>query len=290
MTPNPVPMTNLANGTGGASDATGTIFTFGTLAAGSIASLTAATAGQSPPTGYYLQCFSSAGVTAGVYQILSVQSAASSAAMTAPGIGYKTGDVLTVVGGVSSTPSTWTVTQTGGRVTSLAQAAAGSYTVLPANPVTFTGGAGTGAQATITWSPPTLGLASSIGASAASVVWVLMQAYPIVPPGFASIMIDNNGYQLDQQGGLTMTAGILTTSSTGTPMCLTSSSTTKSVPCKFVLISPAAHNITLGSSGVQSLSYLAMAPLFVQMQVNDVSQIWVVPATAGDTVGWAAFN
>ncbi len=289
MTPNPVPMTSLAYGVGGSSDASvGNVFTFGTLASGSLATLT--TAAQQVLATYYLQVISGTNAVAGNYAILSVNSAAASAAVKTPGMAYKTGDVLSVVGGTSSTPSTWTVTQSGGGVTSLAQSAAGSYTVLPSNPVTFTGGAGTGCQATITWSAPTLGMASTIGANASSVVWLLQQAYSIVPPGFASIMIDNNGYQLDQQGGLTMTAGTLTTSAITTPMCLTSSSTFKSLPCKFVLISPAAHNITIGTSALQSLSYLATAPLFVQIPVSDVSQLWITPATSGDTVGWAAFN
>jgi hypothetical protein len=290
-TPNPVPATNIANGTAGATDATGTVFTFGALSGGSIATLTSGT-NPYPPPGYYLQCFSSAGVTPGLYQILSVQSAAASAAVKTPGMGYKTGDVLTVQGGVNSTASTWTVTQSGGGVTSLAQSVAGSYNVLPTNPVTFSGGAGTGCTATITWSAPTLGLATSPGTSAANVVWVLLQAYQIVPPGFASILVDNNGYQLDQQGGLTMFCGQVTTSSSGVGFCLTSSSTIKSIPCKYVQISPAAHNCTLGTSGLQSLSYLATAPLFVTLQVSDVSQVWVAAGAsgAGDVVGWAAFN
>jgi hypothetical protein len=285
-----VPQANIANGASGSTDSTGTVFTFGTLSAGSLATLTATTTDPKVLGSYYLQITGANG-TPGSYQILSINSAAASAAVVSPGGNYKTGDVLTVVGGVFSTPSTWTVTQVGGGVTSLALSAAGSYTVLPPNPVQLTNSAtGRGCTANITWAAPTLGLAKSAGATASNIVWNLQQSYQVFPPGFANIMLDNNGYQLDQQGGLTMICGQLTTSSTTTALCLTTSSSAPSMPCKFVNISPAAHNITIGSSAIQSLSYLATAPLFVSLPVSDVSQIWVVPGNAGDVVGWAAFN
>ena len=73
-------------------------------------------------------------------------------------------------------------------------------------------------------------------------------------------------------------------------MCLTSSSTYMSVPCKFVFISSGTGTVTIGTSAAQNLSYLATAPSFAKIPVSDASQVWVLPASSGDVVGWAAFN
>ena len=68
------------------------------------------------------------------------------------GTGYTVGDVLTFVGGTFSAVATVTVsTVSAGVVTGITVSQYGSYTALPANPVSITGGTGSGATFTSTW-------------------------------------------------------------------------------------------------------------------------------------------
>jgi hypothetical protein len=72
------------------------------------------------------------------------------ASVAAGGTGYTVGNTLTVTGG-TGTAATFTVSQVAsGAVRSVTLATAGSYTVLPTNPVATTG-AGTGAQLTLSF-------------------------------------------------------------------------------------------------------------------------------------------
>jgi hypothetical protein len=69
------------------------------------------------------------------------------------GTGYTVGNVLTVVGGTpASFAATYTVTGvSGGAVTAVTPLNFADYTVLPTNPVSVTGGTGTGATLNIGW-------------------------------------------------------------------------------------------------------------------------------------------
>jgi hypothetical protein len=69
------------------------------------------------------------------------------------GTGYTVGNVLTIVGGTpSSVAGTLTVTSvSGGVITGVGSSNFATYTALPANPVSVTGGSGTGATITATW-------------------------------------------------------------------------------------------------------------------------------------------
>ncbi len=66
-------------------------------------------------------------------------------AIADPGIDYQVGDVLTMAGGTFTTSAQITVRQAGdlGELVVAEVTRAGVYTVLPSNPVTFTGGSGT---------------------------------------------------------------------------------------------------------------------------------------------------
>jgi len=67
------------------------------------------------------------------------------------GTGYATNNVLTVTGG-TGTAATLTVSAvTGGVITAVTLTTAGDLTSLPANPVSVTGGAGTGAKFNLTY-------------------------------------------------------------------------------------------------------------------------------------------
>jgi hypothetical protein len=73
------------------------------------------------------------------------------AAVSAGGSGYKAGDVLTLQGGVFSTPAQLKVQAVdgGGAVTGVSVLQAGSYSALPTGPAGVTGGTGTGATFTV---------------------------------------------------------------------------------------------------------------------------------------------
>jgi hypothetical protein len=76
-----------------------------------------------------------------------------SATVSAGGSGYAVGNVLTIVGGTNSSVATLTVaTLSGSAVATVTITTVGSYTALPSNPVSVTGGAGTGATFTLAWS------------------------------------------------------------------------------------------------------------------------------------------
>ena len=77
-----------------------------------------------------------------------------SSTLTAAGTGYTVGDILTLSGGTSNTKAQVQVTTigTGGAITGFSIYNFGDYTAAPANPVSVTGGFGSAATFTITWS------------------------------------------------------------------------------------------------------------------------------------------
>ena len=81
---------------------------------------------------------------------------ATAIAIAAGGTGYVAGNVLTVVGGIGSIPVEITVgTVSGpGAILTASISNAGSYTTTPTNPVAVTGGAGSAATFTVTFTNP----------------------------------------------------------------------------------------------------------------------------------------
>lgn len=81
---------------------------------------------------------------------------ATAVAIDTASTGYTAGDVLTVSGGTSTIPVELTVDTVGGsgEVTAVSISNVGLYTSLPANPVSVTGGTGTGAAFDITFVQP----------------------------------------------------------------------------------------------------------------------------------------
>ena len=81
--------------------------------------------------------------------------AAQAVAIDDPGTGYSVGDVLTVVGGQYAIPVEVTVTgETDGVIDTIEISNAGSYTIIPENPVDVTGGSGADATFTVTFNRP----------------------------------------------------------------------------------------------------------------------------------------
>jgi hypothetical protein len=73
-------------------------------------------------------------------------------AIVVPGTGYVVGDIVTIGGGTSTTAAQIRVaTVTAGAVTAYTVHVPGVYTVLPSNPVSTTGGTGTGLEFTALW-------------------------------------------------------------------------------------------------------------------------------------------
>lgn len=80
----------------------------------------------------------------------------SSVSVNSGGTGYAVGNVLSLSGGTSTTTSTLTVsTVSSGSITGVTVSNAGSYQIIPTNPVSVTGGAGAGATFNITWNTTT---------------------------------------------------------------------------------------------------------------------------------------
>lgn len=77
-----------------------------------------------------------------------------SVVITAAGTGYSEDDIVSLVGGTYSQTASLVVASvdTGGEVLTVEVSGAGRYFEIPANAVTSTGGDGTGATFTVTWS------------------------------------------------------------------------------------------------------------------------------------------
>lgn len=78
--------------------------------------------------------------------------AAVSAVVAAGGSTYAEDDVLTLSGGTFGSAATFTVTEvSGGAVTAVEMTTPGDYTAIPADPVSTTGGSGTGCTLNVLW-------------------------------------------------------------------------------------------------------------------------------------------
>jgi hypothetical protein len=77
---------------------------------------------------------------------------ANAATIAAGGTGYTVGNVVTLSGGTPIVAATFTVTAvSGGVVTAVTSTNFGTYSVLPSNPVSTTGGTGSGLTLNVTW-------------------------------------------------------------------------------------------------------------------------------------------
>ena len=85
--------------------------------------------------------------------VVSVAMKMKSVVIADDGSGYSAGDVLSVAGGTSTVTATIKVVSVNGtgEIQSAEIQAAGNYTALPSNDVSVSGGAGTGAEFTLTW-------------------------------------------------------------------------------------------------------------------------------------------
>jgi len=114
----------------------------GTVGVATVAVGTAGTSYTTPPAVSFTYNASGGSGVVGVATLKAVSVTLSDGSA---GASYTAGDTLTVVGG-TGTPITLTVsTVSSGAVATLAIATAGNYSVIPANPVSVTGGTGTGA-------------------------------------------------------------------------------------------------------------------------------------------------
>ena len=126
---------NISNG--------GTVTAITRTASGGPGYTTVPTITISPPT-----------TAGGVQATVSATMFIASASVSAGGTGYTVGDVISVTGGTlfSGTPATLTVaTLSGSAIATVTITNAGAYTVLPTNPVSITGGTGSGATFTLGW-------------------------------------------------------------------------------------------------------------------------------------------
>jgi hypothetical protein len=88
----------------------------------------------------------------GTGETYDLTAAAVSAAVAAGGSTYAVNDVLTLSGGTFGSAATFTVTEvSSGAVVSVEMTTPGDYTAIPTDPVSTTGGSGTGCTLTVTW-------------------------------------------------------------------------------------------------------------------------------------------
>ena len=147
-----VPFTILTQGTGAIDLAAGSSGV--NISNGGTVTAVTRTAGGSAYTTFPSVAISAPTTAGGVQATASVTRMFNSAATIAGGgTGYTVGDTLTVVGGTPiSTAATYTVaTVSAGVITSVTVPTSQAYTALPSNPVSVTGGTGSGATLNLTW-------------------------------------------------------------------------------------------------------------------------------------------
>jgi hypothetical protein len=131
---------NLVAGSSGVNISNG-----GTVTA--ITRVAAGTAYTTPPTWTASAPTTAGGVTATGTTTLGLQGAPT---ITSGGTGYAVGNVLTLVGGTGTATTLNVTAVSSGVITAVTTASNGSYTVVPTNPISVTGGAGSGATFTTT--------------------------------------------------------------------------------------------------------------------------------------------
>jgi hypothetical protein len=221
----------------------------------------------------------SAPTTAGGTQAtLSPLMSGSTATVVAGGTGYTVGDTLTIVG-ATGTPSQLTVaTLSGSAVATVTFATSGSMSALPTNPVSVTGGTGSGATFTMTYSiaatqssftagsgyveQPTVTFSGGGGSGAAA--YATMGGTPIIK-GLGSNLDFYTanvgiGMRLEDTGGVA-TGYFRVRATTGAAQLLSTSSMSIS--------STGANNISLLTNGIAAeqlrVAHTASAVNFVQV-------------------------
>jgi hypothetical protein len=228
----------------------------------------------------------SAPTTAGGVQAqVSLTSYGSSiATVVGGGTGYTNGDVLTIVGGTPSGAATYTVTGvSGGVITSVAPQNSGAYTTPPSNPVSVTGGTGTGATLNLTYyvpasfsitnagsgyvEQPTVTFSGGGGSGAAAyatvgsgtVVRSIGSTMSFYTPSSELLRLTDNGVTNAAYENLISSASTIQ---------YTASGANATIQRTFVTKGAAAHNFaTNGSSGNQQLAvaHTASAVNYVQV-------------------------
>jgi len=134
---------------------------------GTVTAITRTAAGSgytSPPTWSASAPTTAGGTTSSGTTTLSVVSSTLGSGGT--GGTYAVNDVLTVTGGTSTQATQITVnTVSAGVILTYTVTTGGNYTVVPSNPVSVTGGGGTGATFNLTWGITSAGLAISVAGS-----------------------------------------------------------------------------------------------------------------------------
>jgi hypothetical protein len=131
---------------------------------GTVTALTVTATGSaytSPPTWSASAPTTAGGTTASGTTTLAI---AGTPTIAAGGTGYTAGDVLTFVGGTFTAVATVTVsTVSSGVITAITSTATGTYTVIPSNPISVTGGTGSGATFNANWRIGTIATISVAG-------------------------------------------------------------------------------------------------------------------------------
>ena len=111
------------------------------------------------------------GTAAATIKLKNVSSAITGGSMNNPGLNYVAGEILTLDGGTYSSQATFTIDSIdgSGSITGISLTTAGSYTALPSNPATLSGGSGTGATIDLTTAATILGYEILSGGSYTSI-------------------------------------------------------------------------------------------------------------------------
>ncbi len=120
--------------------------------------------------------------------------------VAAGGTGYAVGNTLALVGGTGTAPTlTVTAIGPGGAVTGVSIADGGSLTALPTGSIATTGGAGSGARVTATWSVASIAVASGGSYASAAVPAITLSGGSPAVPAVATAV----GRQLYVSGAIT---------------------------------------------------------------------------------------
>jgi hypothetical protein len=242
----------------------------------------------------------------GVQAVATVDSMFTDVATVAGGgTGYTVGDTLTIVGGTPlTTAATYTVaTVSSGVITAVTVANGNSYTTIPTNPVSVTGGTGSGATLNLTYGvrpvftitnagsgyveQPTVTFSGGGGSGAAA--YATVGTTPVITSLANNIRFANAGglaFQLGSAGTATVNYLSAQGSVSGGSVLLGAAGSDGNIPVRVSSLGTSAVSLFTNNSGQEALraTHTASAVNYVQITgATTASKVVAISAQGSDT-------
>jgi len=273
---------------------------------GTVTAITRTAAGVGNYTSVVSVAISAPTTAGGVQATATVSMGNGPATITSGGTGYTVGDILTMVGGTLATgfptAGTYTVaTVSGGVVTSVTTTNFSQYTVLPTNPVSTTGGTGTGCTLNILYNAgsvfnitnagsgyveqPTVSFSGGGGSGAAA--YATVGTNSVVTSLGGALRLANAGglgFQVGNAGTATVNYLSAQGSSAGNAVLLSAAGSDSNIAVRFSSLGTSSVSVFTNNSGQEQLrvAHTASAVNYVQVTGAATGGLLVVSAQGSD--------